>query len=194
MKKKSKFAEWLLKKSDHPAFAWIVFILTVCESVFLFIPPEVFMTPPIVANRRRAIPVIVAAAAGSLIGGIIAYMVGVWLFDSVGVWLINTFSNPQQFVAAQGMFARHGLLIIFLAAFTPVPYKLLALSAGFLDFPAVLFIGVSAIFRTMRFAIVGYLLWRFQEAANTIVKKYFWHLMIAALAVVAFGIWLMYII
>ena len=77
-----KLVESILKKAEHPAYAWIVFILTVCESIFLFVPPEVFMTPPIIANRRRAIPITVAAAAGSLVGGAIAYLIGYWLFGA----------------------------------------------------------------------------------------------------------------
>jgi membrane protein YqaA with SNARE-associated domain len=190
-KKNSKLANFILKYSEHPAFSWVVFFLTICESIFLFIPPEVFMTPPIVANKKRAVPVTVAAALGSLVGGILAYMIGLWLFDSVGVWLVETFSTMEQFAVAQGLFAKHGLFIIFLAAFTPVPYKLLAICAGFLHFNPFLFIGVSAIFRTLRFAIVAYLLWRFQEQANTIVKKYFWPLTLMAIVVAALGIGLM---
>lgn len=191
LKKNSKLVDFILKHSGHPAFSWVVFFLTVCESIFLFIPPEVFMTPPIVANKKRAIPVTIAAALGSLVGGAIAYMIGLWLFDSVGVWLVETFSTMEQFAMAQAMFAKHGLFIIFLAAFTPVPYKLLAICAGFLQFNPLLFIGVSAIFRTLRFAIVAYLLWRFQEQANAIVKKYFWPLTLLAIVAAALGIGLM---
>jgi membrane protein YqaA with SNARE-associated domain len=183
--------DYLLKKSDHPAFAWLVFFLTICESIFLFIPPEVFMTPPIVANKKRALPVVIAASAGSLIGGAVAYIIGLWLFDSVGVWLIENFASMERFATAQSMFAKHGIFIIFLTAFTPVPYKLMAICAGFLGFPALLFLGVSAIFRTARFAIAGFLLWRFQGAANSMLKKYFWPLTIFAIIAACFGIGLM---
>ena len=80
-----KFSEFLLSKSESKTYTWIVFFLTVCESIFLFIPPEVFMTPPIIANKKRAVPVVLAATFGSIVGGIIAYCIGLWLFDSVGV-------------------------------------------------------------------------------------------------------------
>ncbi|HOY47545.1 MAG TPA: VTT domain-containing protein [Alphaproteobacteria bacterium] len=189
-----KFVDSLLKKSEHPAFSWVVFIMTFFESIFLFIPPEVFMTPAIVANKKRAIPVTIAAALGSLIGGAVAYMIGYWLFDSVGVWLINTFSTMDKFQIAQQLFIKHGIFIIFITAFTPVPYKLMAICAGFLGFPALVFLGVSAVFRTARFAIVGFLLWKFQEKANTIVKKYFWPLTIFAIAFAAAGIGIMLLI
>jgi membrane protein YqaA with SNARE-associated domain len=149
------------------------------------------MAPPIVANKKRAFSVTVAAALGSLVGGALAYAIGMWLFDSVGAWLIATFSSAEKFAMARAMFDRHGLFIIFLAAFTPVPYKLLAICAGFLQFNPILFIGVSAIFRTLRFAIVAFLLWRFQEQANAIVKKYFWPLALTAILIAALGIFLM---
>ncbi len=184
-----KFAEYILKKSESPAYAWIVFFLTICESVFLFVPPEVFMTPPIIANKKRALPITLAAALGSIVGGAIAYMIGAWLYDSVGMWLITTFSNPELIeTAIKPMFSRYGILIIVLTAVTPIPYKLLAIWLGFIGYPILLFLAVSAIFRTGRFAIVGYLLWRFQERANTIVKKYFWPLTLGAIIAAGLGI------
>lgn len=184
-----KFAEYILKKSESPAYAWIVFFLTICESIFLFVPPEVFMTPPIIANKKRALPITLAAALGSIVGGAIAYMIGAWLYDSVGMWLITTFSNPELIeTAIKPMFSRYGILIIVLTAVTPIPYKLLAIWLGFIGYPILLFLGVSAIFRTGRFAIVGYLLWRFQEHANTIVKKYFWPLTLGAIIAAGLGI------
>ena len=150
------------------------------------------MTPPIIADKKRAIPITLAAAVGSLVGGAVAYMIGLWLFDSVGVWLINNCASMEKFLVAQEMFRRHGILIIFLTAVTPVPYKLMAICAGFLQFPALLFLGISAIFRTLRFALVGFLLWRFQEQAQTIVKKYFWPLTVLAIAAAGVGIGLIF--
>ena len=184
-----KFAEYILKKSESPAYAWMVFFLTICESIFLFVPPEVFMIPPIIANKKRALPITVAAALGSIVGGALAYLIGAWLYDSVGVWLINTFSNPELIeTAIKPMFSKYGILIIVLTAVTPIPYKLLAIWLGFIGFPMWLFLAVSAIFRTGRFAIVGYLLWRFQERANAIVKKYFWPLTLGAIIAAGLGI------
>lgn len=184
-----KFAEYILSKSESRAYSWIVFILTVCESIFLFIPPEVFMTPPIIANKKRAVPITIAAALGSIVGGAIAYMIGAWLWDSVGLWLINTFSNPELIeTAIKPMFSKYGILIIVLTAVTPIPYKLLALWLGFIGYPILIFLGVSAIFRTGRFMTIAALLYFFQERANAIVKKYFWPLTIAAIIAAGLGV------
>ncbi len=188
MAKNSKFAESILKHSASPWYSWAVFVLTVFESIFLFIPPEVFMAPAIVSDKKRTLPIIIATSLGSLIGGAIAYMIGFWLFDTVGVWLIENVSNPTQFDAAKQMFHDYGIWIIVLAAVTPIPYKLMAIAAGFLGFPAALFLGVSAIFRTGRFAIIGFLLYKFQTRANEMVRKYFWPLTIAAIAFAGLGI------
>lgn len=189
-----KLSEYLLSRADTRTYVWLVFLMTVCESIFLFIPPEVFMTPPIIANKRRAVPVVLAATFGSIIGGIISYCIGMWLFDSVGIWLIENFASMEKFELAQSLFIKHGVFIIFLTAVTPVPYKLMAITAGFMGFPAFLFLGLSAVFRTGRFAIMGYLLWRFQERANMIVKKFFWQLTAAAIVIAGLGIILMFAI
>lgn len=186
-----KLAEYLLKKAESPAYSWIVFILTVCESIFLFVPPEVFMTPPIIANKKRALPITIAAALGSIVGGAIAYMIGFWLYESVGQWIIETFSNPALIeTTVKPMFEKYGILIIVLTAVTPIPYKLLAIWLGFIGYPIWLFLGVSAIFRTGRFATIATLLYFFQERANAIVKKYFWPLTIAAIIAAGLGVFL----
>lgn len=187
-----KISEYLLSRAETKAYTWIVFIMTVFESIFLFIPPEVFMTPPIVANKKRAFPVFLAATLGSIVGGAIAYAIGLWVFDSVGVWIIEHFATMEKFELAQSLFIKHGVFIIFLTAVTPVPYKLMAMCAGFMGFPALLFLGLSAVFRTGRFAIVAYLLWRFQERANAMVNKFFWPLTIGAIIIAATGILLMF--
>ena len=190
-----KFSEYILKKSESPAYSWLVFFLTICESIFLFIPPEVFMTPPIIANKKRALPITIAAALGSIVGGAIAYLIGMWLYDSVGMWLIETFSNPELIESTiKPMFGKYGILIIVLTAVTPIPYKLLAIWLGFIGYPMILFLAVSAIFRTGRFAIVGTLLYLFQERANAIVKKYFWPLTIGAIVAAVLGIGLISLI
>ncbi len=184
-----KFSEFILKKSESRGYSWLVFFLTICESIFLFIPPEVFMTPPIIANKRRALPITVAASLGSIVGGAIAYMIGLWLYDSVGVWLIETFSNPELIESTiKPMFTKYGILIIVLTAVTPIPYKLLAIWLGFIGYPMWLFLAVSAIFRTGRFAIIATLLYFFQERANAIVNRYFWPLTIGAIIAAILGI------
>ena len=183
-----KIISKILDKSSQPWYTWVVFLMTVCESVFLFVPPEVFMTPAIVADKKRARPIVLAAALGSIVGGIIAYLIGLWLFDTVGMWLIENFASIEKFELTKSLFTKYGVLIIIATAITPIPYKLLALCAGFLEYPLLIFIGVSAIFRTGRFAIIGFLLWRFQEKANQLVKKYSWQLTLCAIIFALLGL------
>lgn len=183
-----KLVNRILEKAEQPWYAWLVFIMTIFESIFLFIPPEVFMTPAIVANRKRAIPVTLAAAIGSIIGGLITYMIGLWLFDTVGIWLIEHFASMNKFELTKNLFNQFGIMIIILTAITPVPYKLLALCAGFLNYPVMIFLGISAIFRTGRFVLIGSILWYFQQKANEIVKKYSWQLTIGAIIFALLGL------
>ncbi|MBO7645010.1 MAG: DedA family protein [Alphaproteobacteria bacterium] len=193
-----KIINKILDQSAKPWYTFVVFVMTVCESIFLFSPPEVFMTPAIVAEKKRAWSITLAAAFGSIVGGAIAYMIGYWLYDVMGTWLITTFANPQIIPdatdtnAVQNMIDtllnKWGIWMIAITAVTPIPYKVLAICLGLCHYPILLFLGVSAIFRTARFAIVGYLLWRFQETANTIVKKYSWQLTIGAIIFALFGL------
>ncbi len=196
-----KLIHKILDQSAKPWYPWIVFIMTVCESIFLFIPPEVFMTPAIVADKKRAFPITLAAALGSVVGGAIAYMIGYWLYDLIGTWLIATFANPSvipdptNHAAVQALIDnlldKWGVMMIAITAVTPIPYKVLAICLGLCHYPILLFLGVSAIFRTGRFAIIGFLLWRFQKQANNIVKKYSWQLTIGAIVFALLGLLIM---
>ena len=93
------------------------------------------MTPAIIANKRRAVPITLAATLGSIVGGAISYLIGYLLFDSIGVWLIEHFASMEKFYLAQQMFIKHGIFIIVLTAVTPIPYKLMCMTAGFIGFP-----------------------------------------------------------
>lgn len=199
-----KLVNKILEKSAEPWYTWVVFAMTVCESIFLFIPPEVFMTPAIVAEKKRAVSITLAAAFGSIVGGAIAYMIGYWLYDMMGTWLIATFANPQiipdvtDHIAVQNMIDnllnKWGIWMIAITAVTPIPYKVLAICLGLCHYPILLFLGVSAIFRTGRFAIVGFLLWRFQKHANMLIKKYSWQLTVGAIVFALLGLLIITII
>lgn len=156
------------------------------------------MTPAIVAKKERAFSITLATAIGSIVGGAIAYMIGYWLYDVMGTWLVATFANPQiipdptNHIAVQTMIDellnKWGVWMIAVTAITPIPYKVLAICLGLCHYPIWLFLGISAIFRTMRFATVGFLLWRFQDRANTLVKKYSWQLTVGAIICALFGL------
>ena len=199
-----KIINKILEQSAKPWYTWVVFAMTVCESIFLFVPPEVFMTPAIVAEKKRAFSITLAAALGSIVGGAIAYMIGYWLYDLIGTWLIATFANPSvipdptDHIAVQAvidsMLNKWGFWMIAITAVTPIPYKVLAICLGLCHYPILLFLGISAIFRTGRFSIIGFLLWRFQQQANTIVKKYSWQLTIAAICFALLGLLIMLLV
>lgn len=201
MIKHMKIINKILEQSTKPWYTWVVFAMTVCESIFLFIPPEVFMTPAIIAEKKRALSITLATALGSIVGGAIAYMIGYWLYDLIGTWLIATFASPQiipdptNHAMVQAMIDellnKWGIFMIAITAVTPIPYKVLAICLGLCHYPIWLFLGVSAIFRTGRFAIVGFLLWRFQKKANDIVKKYSWQLTVGAIVFALLGLLLM---
>ena len=109
MIKHMKIINKILEQSTKPWYTWVVFAMTVCESIFLFIPPEVFMTPAIIAEKKRALSITLATALGSIVGGAIAYMIGYWLFDTVGMWLIEHFASIEKFELTKSLFTKYGV-------------------------------------------------------------------------------------
>ncbi len=185
-----KIQHWILKQADKRFALLVIFFLTFCESIFLFIPPELFIAPTIVANKKKTKWVVVAATLGSLAGGLVAYIIGAWLFQSVGIPIIENFSSMEKFEHAKLLLNKYGLLIIFFVAFSPVPYKLLAIAAGFVRFNPILFILVSNVFRGLRFAITAYIISKYQKKAEKLMTTYFWPVFIISLLIMIFGIYI----
>lgn len=87
---------WILKQADKKFAMLFIFFLTFCESIFLFIPPELFIAPTIIANKKKTKWVVASATLGSLAGGLVAYIIGAWLFQSIGVPLIENISSMEK--------------------------------------------------------------------------------------------------
>lgn len=189
-----KIINKILNKANSKFYSFIIFIMTVCESIFLFIPPEIFITPAIISNKKRTFSAFLSASLGSIVGGTIAYFIGCFLFDNIGVHIINFVSTMEKFQNVQYLFNKYGVLLLIASAITPIPYKLLSICAGFMNYNFVLFILISGIFRTLRFAIYSFILWKFQEKANFIIKKYFWHLIFTSIFICIIGMLLIFII
>ena len=140
-----KLISKILDQSAKPWYSAVVFVMTVCESIFLFVPPEIFMTPAIVAEKRRVWSITLAAALGSIVGGAIAYMIGYWLYDVIGTWLVATFATPKiipdptNHVAIQHMIDelldKWGIWMIAITAITPIPFQKLRYALIFPPLP-----------------------------------------------------------
>ncbi len=155
MKIFSALYEWTLKWAEHKFAPRILAVLTFAESVFFPIPPDVLLAPMVLAQREKAWKFATLTTVASVIGGVVGYGLGYMMFEPWIQPLITEFGYQARFDKAMIWFSEWGVWVVFIAGFSPIPYKLFTVSAGFLQMAFLPFLLASAIGRGMRFFLVA---------------------------------------
>ncbi len=155
MKIFSALYEWTLKWAEHKFAPRILALLTFAESVFFPIPPDVLLAPMVLAQREKAWRFATLTTVASVIGGVVGYGLGYMMFEPWIQPLITEWGYQARFDKAMTWFSEWGVWVVFIAGFSPIPYKLFTLSAGFLQMAFLPFLLASAIGRGMRFFLVA---------------------------------------
>ena len=132
--------------------------MSFAESVFFPIPPDVMLAPMCLASPSRAWRFAFITTLASVIGGIVGYALGFWLFEPVVEPLIASMGWQQKFEHALAWFKQYGVWVVFLAGFSPIPYKVFTIGAGLLSMAFLPFLFASAIGRGARFFLVAALM------------------------------------
>lgn len=155
MKIFSALYEWTLKWAEHKFAPRILAILTFAESVFFPIPPDVLLAPMVLAQRDKAWHFATITTVASVLGGMVGYGLGYLMFEPWIQPLITEFGYQARFDKAMLWFSEWGVWVVFIAGFSPIPYKLFTVSAGFLNMAFLPFLLASSIGRGMRFFLVA---------------------------------------
>ena len=190
--KRSLSARWhgkiIEKAKSKQAFAWFNGISFLESSVFPF-PPDWIMIPMILANKADAWRLAFWGTVSSVLGGIVGYSLGAFLWNTVGVWIIDLYSLQSAMVRFQEGFANWGFWIIVFKGATPIPYKLVTIASGMAGYSFSGFVIASVIARAFRFYLLAALLWRFGDQANKIMERYFLPLFLLSLLFIALGVY-----
>ena len=159
--------KYLLEKSSEFTKSRLaypfIFVLCFLESIIFPFPQEVFMIPMMASDRDRIFKIAWFALLGSLLGAIAAYFIGMYLFESIGMYILNLYSLYETFTNFSNQVSEYGFLYVFVGGFTPVPFKIVTLSSGFIGINFLIFIAASIISRSVRFFLIGYIIWKFGE-------------------------------
>lgn len=155
MKIFSALYEWTLKWAEHKFAPKILALLTFAESVFFPIPPDVLLAPMVLAKPDKAWSYATLTTIASVFGGVAGYALGFYMFEPWIQPLITEWGKQDTFDQAVAWFNEWGIWVVFIAGFSPVPYKIFTVSAGFLHMAFLPFLVVSAIGRGMRFFLVA---------------------------------------
>ena len=158
-------------KLAKPFLAFISFI----ESSFFPIPPDVMIVPMVLAKREDYLKVFFIATIFSVLGGVLGYLLGS-LFLEFSMSIIEFYNYEEKVFKLQDKLSNKAGLVfwigtLFLAGFTPLPYKVFTITSGFIGFNLFIFILISLISRGLRFYIVAYLSMKFGSKFETLLKK-----------------------
>jgi membrane protein YqaA with SNARE-associated domain len=185
-----KLYNWVLHWSKTPYGSVALFLLAFAESSFFPIPPDVLLIAMVVAVRKKAWRFASICLVGSVLGGIAGYGIGWGLWESMGA-PTDAFSaehgitggailfnyihgfTPQMFAKVSGLYHEYASLTVFAAAFSPIPYKVITITAGVCKINFFAFLGVSIIGRGARFFIVAFLLKKYGAPMRDFIEKYF---------------------
>ena len=165
-----------LELAEHRSSNFYLSLVSFIESSFFPIPPDVMIIPMVIAKKKEYVKIFLIASIFSVLGGIFGYLIG-YLFSDLAMYLIEFYGYQDKvenlkysMSSGTGLFA--WLSILFLAGFTPLPYKVFTISSGLIAFNLTVFIIVSLISRSLRFFIVAYLSHRFGDLFTEYMNKH----------------------
>ena len=165
-----------LDLAAHKSSKYYLAIVSFIESSFFPIPPDVMVIPMVISKKNDFIKIFLITTIFSVMGGMLGYLIGAFFFE-FGAHIMNFYgyedklSNiKENLVNSQGFYAWLGIL--FLAGFTPLPYKVFTIASGLIGFNFLIFIFISLISRGLRFFIVSYLSYKFGDLFNEFMNKH----------------------
>ena len=164
---------WTLKKAEHKYSSWILSIVSFSESSFFPIPPDVLLIPMIIAKRTKAWTYALICTLSSVIGGVAGYAIGFFLFNSIGILIVEFYHLSNSFNTFENYYKEYGIIIVLGAGFTPFPFKFITIASGVFSLNIFLFILTAFIARGLRFYLLACLLFIFGEKIKILIDKYF---------------------
>ncbi len=157
--------------ADHPHALWWLAAVSFVESSVFPIPPDVMMTPMILARPNRAWLIALVALTASVLGGMLGYAIGAFFYDSLGQPILEAMGKADSMAAFNTKFNDFGFWAVLGAGITPFPYKVITIMSGWTGMPLGTFIATSILARALRFFMVAALLWKFGPPIRDFIEK-----------------------
>lgn len=173
-KKIQRAGAWVESWAETPHALFALFVLAFIESSFFPIPPDVLLIALLVANNKvKWWRYALICSFGSVLGGLFGYFIGYGFYEAIGKKIVEFYDLGGLMVKMGAKYELYSFWIVFTAAFTPIPYKAITISAGFFKIPLFGFIIASMIGRAARFFILAYFLKLFGHQVKRAIYKYF---------------------
>jgi len=190
----SKLYQKSLKLAAHKSSKIFLAIVSFLESSFFPIPPDVMIVPMVMAKKNDYLKIFLIATFFSTLGGIFGYFIGSYFLD-IGMGVVEFYGYEDKVLSLKESLTKgNGLYIwlatLFLAGFTPLPFKVFTITSGMIGFNLFIFFFICLISRGLRFFIVSYLSFKFGDIFNKfmLTEAAKWFTILGILIVVIFGV------
>ena len=169
-----KLYQKCLKLASHKSSKFFLAIVSFMESSFFPIPPDVMIVPMVIAKKNDFLKIFLIATLFSVFGGLLGYFIG-FLFQDISMKVIEFYSYEDKVIILKNQLTSNtGIYIwvatLFLAGFTPLPFKVFTITSGMIGFNVFIFLAICLISRGLRFFIVSYLSFKFGNTFNKFME------------------------
>ena len=176
--------DWFMAWADKPNADWALIGFSAAEAIFFPIPPDPLLMAMVFAKPKRWWKLALKTTIASLLGGIVGYFLGRLLFDSFGQWLLDTYNLQAGYETLGNTFRDGTFIAVLAAAMTPIPYKLITLTAGAFYVNFFIFMLAAFIGRGSRFFAVAYLSSRIGANHREKIERYIDAISIALILII----------
>ena len=164
--------DWCINAADKPYALWILAAVSFAESSFFPIPPDVMLLPMSLARPDRAYHFAAVCTLTSVAGGLLGYAIGYFLYESLGLWLMQLYGYGAKIEWFQQQYREWGAWFILIKGLTPIPYKLVTITSGFAHYSLFWFTLLSIVTRGARFFILAGLLGRYGVQIRGVLDRH----------------------
>lgn len=168
----TRLYQWMLAKAAHPHAERWLFAFSFLESSFFPIPPHPLLGLMCLARPERAIRFGIICTFASVLGGLLGYAIGHFVYEAVGQQILAALGLSAKFPVAACYLRQYGAEIILIKGATPIPFKLITITAGFVGLSLFTFLWASILSRAFQFMAVGLLFWKFGATIKPFIEKY----------------------
>ncbi len=163
--------DWTMSFAAHRHARWALAGVSFAESSVFPIPPDVLLIPMVLAKRAKAFVYATICTVASVLGGLAGWLIGAFLFQTVGVAILDLYGYAEQFEEFAERYNEYGWWIVFIAGVTPFPYKVITIASGATGLSLPVFLVASVVARGLRFYLVAALLWWMGEPIREFIER-----------------------
>ena len=164
-----------IKLAGHKSSKFFLGIMSFIESFIFPIPPDVLIIPMTIAKRNEWLKIALIATFGSVLGACLGYFIGYVFFNEIGVKIFELYGVDNTSFLKDKMSSEGGTIawitLLAIAGFSPIPFKLLTITSGFVHFNFIYFVFISILTRGLRFFLIAFLVGNFGSTMKKIIEK-----------------------